>query len=86
MYAVNKAGAVFCRMIRKLLKGIANVESYIDDLVIHTPNWDCHSEAVRNVLDRLRIHSLTARPTKCEIGSKDIKLLVQVVGQCVIKP
>ena len=85
-FGLNKAGAVVCRMIRKLLKGIANLGSYIDDLVIHTPNWDGHSEAVRNVLDQLRIHSLTARPPKCEIGCKEIKLLSQVVGQGVVKP
>ena len=84
-FGLNKTGAVFCR-IRKLLKGIANVESYIDDLVIHTPKWDGHLEAVINVLDRLRIHSLTARPTKCEIGCREIKLLGQVVGQGVVKP
>lgn len=38
-FGLNKAGVVFCRMIRKLLMGLANVKSYTDDLVIHTPNW-----------------------------------------------
>ena len=46
--------------------GLPNVESYIDDLTIHTPYWDGHIDAVRRVLNRLRQHSLTARPTKSE--------------------
>ena len=40
---------------------------------------------VRRVLDRLRQHSLTARPTKCEVGYNEIKLLGQVVGKGVVK-
>ena len=33
-FGVNKSGAVFCRMVRELLQGLPNVESYIDDLTI----------------------------------------------------
>ena len=85
-FGLNKSGAVFCRMLRELLQGIPNVESYIDDLTIHTPCWEEHLDVVRRVLDRLRQHSLTARPTKCEIGYNEIKLLGQVVGKGVVKP
>ena len=69
-FGLNKSGAVFCRMVRELLQGLSNVESYIDDLTIHTPEWEEHLDAVRHVLDRLRQHSLTARPTKCDVGYK----------------
>ena len=37
-------------------------------------------------MERLRQHSLTARPTKCEVGFNEIKLLGQVVGKGVLKP
>ena len=76
-FGLNKSGAVFCRMVRELLQGLPNVESYIDDLTIHTPDWEGHLDAVRRVLERLRQHSLTARPTKCEVGFNEIKLLGQ---------
>ena len=68
------------------MQGLPNVESYIDDLTIHTPDWDGHLDAVRRVLERLRQHLLTARPTKCEVGYNEIKLLGQVVGKGVVKP
>ena len=84
-FGLNKSGAVFCRMVRELLQGLPNVESYIDDLTIHTPDWEGHLDAVRRVLERLRQHSLTARPTKCEVGYNEIKLLGQVVGKGVVK-
>ena len=80
-FGLNKSGVVFCRMVRELLQGLPNVESYIDDLTIHTPDWEGHLDAVRRVLERLRHHSLTARPTKCEVGYNEINLLGQVVGK-----
>ena len=49
-FGLNKSGAVFCRMVRELLQGLPNVESYIDDLTIHTPDWEGHIDAVRRVL------------------------------------
>ena len=52
-FGLNKSGAVFCRMVRELLQGLPNVESYIDDLTIHTPDWEGHLDAVRRVLERL---------------------------------
>ena len=84
-FGLNKYGAVFCRMVRELLQGLPNVESYIDDMTIHTIDWEGHLDAVRRVLERLRQHSLTARPTKCEVGYNEIKLLGQVVGKGVVK-
>ena len=62
---MNTSGVVFCKMVRAF-EGLPNVESYIDDLTIHTPYWEEHIDAVRRVLNRLRQHSLTARPTKSE--------------------
>ena len=85
-FGLNKSGALFCRMVRELLQGFPNVDSYIDDLTIHTPEWEGYLNAVRCVLERLRQHSLTARPTKCEVGYNEIKLLGQVVGKVVVKP
>ncbi len=37
-------------------------------------------------MDRLQQHALTARPTKCEVGYNEMKLLGQVVGKGVVKP
>ena len=66
--------------------GLPNAESYIDDMTIHTPDWEWHLDAVRRVLDQLHQHSMTARLTKCDVGYNKIKLLTQVVRKGVVKP
>jgi hypothetical protein len=67
-FGLVNSGAEFCRMVRQLLGKIENVESYIDDIIILTKDWDTHMKVLERVLERLREHNLTARPTKCEIG------------------
>ena len=82
---MNTSGVVFCKMVRTFA-GLPTVESYIDDLTIHTHYWEGHIDAVRRVLNRLRQHSLTVRLTKCDVGYNEIKLLTQVVRKGVVKP
>ena len=84
-FGLVNAGAIFCRMVRHLLHGLEDVESYIDDIVVHSKNWDSHLRTVQVVLERLRMHGLTAKPSKCEVGQKSIPLLGHVVGQGHVK-
>ena len=37
-FGLNKSGTVFCRMVRERLQGLPNVDSYIDDPTLHTPD------------------------------------------------
>ena len=85
-FGMVNASSVFCRMVRKLLDGIENVESFIDDIIIHNSTWDDHLLTVRLVLERLRKHGLTARPSKFEFGCMETKLLGHVVGDNKVKP
>ena len=77
---VNSA-ATFTRMKRKLLKGLDNVDSYIDDLLIHTPTWEGHLEALRSLLQRLRESRLTAKLRKCMLGYHQVDYVGHKVGQ-----
>eukprot|EP00112_Aurelia_sp_Birch-Aquarium-sp1_P019029 Seg4629.1 transcript_id=Seg4629.1/GoldUCD/mRNA.D3Y31 product="Retrovirus-related Pol polyprotein from transposon gypsy" pseudo=true protein_id=Seg4629.1/GoldUCD/D3Y31 len=45
---VNSA-ATLVRAIRKLLAGLDNVDSYIDDILIHTRTWEEHMQALREL-------------------------------------
>ena len=47
---------------------------------------DDHISDLRQVLERLRRHGLTAKPSKCEIGHAELDLLGHVVGGWSIKP
>ena len=39
-FGMLNAGATYVRGMRKLLKGMENVESYIDDVLVHTVTWE----------------------------------------------
>ena len=77
---VNSA-ATFTRMRRKLLKRLDNVDSYIDDPLIHTPTWEGHLEALRSLLQRLREARLTARLRNCMFGYHQVDFVGHKVGR-----
>jgi hypothetical protein len=85
-FGLVNATSVFCRMMRKLLEGVPNAHSYVDDLVIHTKTWQEHLTTLRVIFQRLREHGLTARPTKCFLGFREIEFLGQKVGMGFVKP
>ena len=52
-FGVVNSGSTYNRMIRKLLDGSHNLQSYVDDVVVsgHTGNWSKHMEII---LERVR--------------------------------
>jgi hypothetical protein len=85
-FGLVNASSVFCRMMRKLLDGVENADSYIDDLVIYTDTWEDHLVVLKKVLERLKQHNLTARPSKCFVGFQEVDFLGQKIGQGFVKP
>ena len=85
-FGLVNALAIFCRMVRKLLYDVNYVGAYVDDIVPHTATWDDHMHTLRQVLQKLRQHGLTAKPSKCEIGYAKLDLLGHVVGGGSIQP
>jgi hypothetical protein len=85
-FGLVNSGAVFCRMIRKLLDGIKNVESYVDDIIVHTKDWKTHMEVLEQIFGKLKTHNLTVRPTKCEIGARCVEILGHKVGEGDLRP
>ena len=83
-FGLVNSGATFCRMIRRILDGVPNVDSFVDDMWIFTENWEDHMTSLRQVLDRLRSAKLTAKPSKCMIEYGSIECLGHsIVGQTV---
>ena len=85
-FGLVNALAIFCRLVRKLLYDVNYVDAYVDDIVPHTATWDDHMHTLRQVLQKLRQHGLTAKPSKCEIGHAKLDLLGHVVGGGSIQP
>ena len=80
-FGLMNSAATFNRMMRKLLSGISQVDSYIDDILIHTPTWHEHLVILRLVFQRLREANLTIKPSKCQIGYPDLEFLGHYVGK-----
>lgn len=85
-FGLVNATATFNRMMRKLLFGMSGIDSYVDDILIHTSTWDDHMLVLCEILRRLRRAQLTVRPTKCQIGWQSLEFVGHVVGKGCIQP
>ncbi len=85
-FRLVNAPATFSRTMRRVLKGLKHTDSFIDDILIHTANWDGHVVALRVLLKRLQSAQLIAKPSKCVIGEQKLEFLGHVVGQGPLQP
>ena len=80
-FGMKNSGATLVRGMRKILAGMNNVDSYIDDLIIHTNDWKAHLQMLEEFLRRLRKAGLTAKPSKCVFGAKSVEFLGHYIGR-----
>ena len=67
------------------MHGVTNTVTYIDDICVHTEGWTTHLLKLRHVFDRLRLFGLTVKPSKVELGLKEIEFLGHVISQGQLK-
>ena len=63
------------RAMKKLLRGLDNVEFYWDDILVHTRTWEEHIKALRELFRRLLAAGMTIRLTKCLFGVNTVDFL-----------
>ena len=80
-FGLVTAVASYIRLMRIVLRGIENVTFYFDNIFIYSTNFDSHIRTLREVLERLRQHGLTANPSKCFIGYPSLNYLGFEVGE-----
>jgi len=85
-FGMVNSGSTYNRMIRKLLSGSHNLESYVDDVLDHTENWSRHMEILQDFFERVRKANLCLRPSKCKIGFDQVKCLGHTLHGDCIKP
>ena len=74
------SGATFNRTMRKLLRGLANVTNYIDDILVYTETWEEHLEVLCQVFQRIKDANLHVRPSKCMFGNTKVEYLGHTIG------
>ena len=85
-FGMKNSGATLVRGMREVLSGISGVESYIDDLIVFSRDWETHLRTLEELLKRLSEVNLTARPSKCIFGASTVEFLGHDVGYDWITP
>lgn len=85
-FGMVNIGASFSRMMRKVLKGIQNVDNFVDDILIFTDTFSQYVKVLDQVLDRLAVARLTAKPSKCFIGYRQLECLGHTIGKGKLLP
>ena len=80
------AGSTYNRMVRKLLDGATNPQSYVDDVIGHTKNWDEHIQTLRGFFERVKQGRLSLKPSKCKIGFGTVNFLGHTLNSNFIGP
>ena len=87
-FGISTAVAVFSRMMRLLLEplGRDDILNFMDDCLVATETWEAHLEALKTLFRRLKETGLTARPTKCYLGYRELDYLGHRIGHGCVWP
>ena len=72
-------------MMRRLLDGVSDVDSFVDDVLIHSYTWDQHVKTLREVFERIRAAGLTIKPSKCSFGHGSVEFVGHHVGNSTLQ-
>ena len=86
LFGLVNSGATFCRLMRKVLSQLPNVDNFVDDMWLFTKIWENHLTSLRQVLDRLGAAKLIAKPSKCMIGYSSIECLGHNIIVQTVRP
>ena len=80
-FGLTNAPAAFQRFVNTIFADMLDVcvVVYLDDILIYSKDMESHQQHVWEVLRRLRLHGLFAKPEKCEFHSD----LVEYLGYCL---
>jgi hypothetical protein len=85
-FGLVNAGSSYNRMMRKMLEGSRNLESYLDDVLGHTEKWGDHLKVLRDFFERVRSANLALKPSKCQVGYGEVEFLGHTLGRDTLGP
>jgi len=76
-FGLTNAPAAFQRFVNTVFADMLDVcvVVYLDDILIYSEDMESHQQHVREVLRRLQLHGLFAKPEKCEFHSDSVEYL-----------
>ena len=86
-FGTQTASGQFQKMVQTILRGSEKfAESFIDDIVIFSNDFESHVKHLENVFSKLIAAGLTAKPSKCKIGHAQVPYLGHLVGHGTVRP
>ena len=85
-FGMVNSEASFSRMMRKVLKGLQNVDNFVDDILIFTDTFSQHVKVFDQVLNRFAGARLISKPSACFIGYRQLECLGHTIGQGKLLP
>jgi len=76
-FGLTNAPAAFQRFVNTVFADMLDVcvVVYLNDILIYSKDMESHQQHVQEVLRRLRLHGLFAKPEKCEFHSDSVEYL-----------
>ena len=78
--AVNCAPKIYQRKMCELLKDIEGVLIYMDDVIVFGNSKESHDEALKTVLNRIKISGLKLNKDKCMFNKRKLEFLGHVIS------
>ena len=76
----------FVKMINEVIKGLANVAAYLDDVIVLDSDPSAHVLTFTGLLKQLRKHNLNLSSSKAKIGATDADFLGHTISPAGIRP
>ena len=65
----------FVKVINEVIKGLAQVAAYLDDVIVFVSDPAAHAKTIRALFECLRKHNLKLPPPKAHLGGTDANFL-----------
>lgn len=85
-FGMMNSSASFVRCMRKVLAELDDVESYIDDVLVHSSTWEEHIATLKMLFHRISDANMTVRPSKCFLGVDSVDYVGFTIQPGVCKP
>ena len=85
-FGLVTSGAGCNRLMQLLLKDLDHVDSYVDDIIVYSHDWQSHMATLKQLFDVLRKANLSVRPSKCMLGYDKVEFLGHIVGMNELNP
>ena len=75
------SAATYNALMAKVLDGAKSLDSFVDDVICYTVEFENHLLSLRDLFTRMRRSNLVLKPSKTYLGYKEIEFLGHTVSK-----